>query len=139
MLPEAGTACYCGKMATSMGGAGTRTWNAVPLLAGFPGRQVLAATKEAPHARGRPLWTAAPPRLPHLAPEGSLHLQTARFKMTQQEGAAGGNNMVEAAQQVEIIDQGSRHREAYWYCFLSTLDALKYHIGMLLPQRGPLS
>ena len=110
MLPEAGTACYCGKMATSMGGAGTRTWIAAPLLAGFPRRQVLAATKEIPHARGRPLLAAAPPCLPHLAPEGSLHLQTARFKMTQQDGAAGGNNMVGAAQLIEIIDQGIESR-----------------------------
>ena len=110
MLPEAGTACYCGKMATSMGGAGTRTWNAAPLLAGFPGRQVLAATKEAPHSRARSLWAAAPRGLAQTALQGSLHLQTARFKMTQQDGAAGGNNMVGAAQLIEIIDQGIEMR-----------------------------
>ena len=42
--------------------------------------------------------------------KGSLHLQTARFKMTQQDGAAGGNNMVGAAQLIEIIDQGIESR-----------------------------
>ena len=110
MLPEAGMACYCGKMTTSMGGAETLTWNAVPLPAGFPGRHALAATKEAPHGRAWSLRAATPPWIPHLAPEGSLHLQTARFKMTQQDGAAGGNNMVGAAQLIEIIDQGIESR-----------------------------
>ena len=93
MLPEAGTACYCGKMATSMGGAGTRTWNAAPLPAGFPGRQVLAATKEAPHARGRPLLAAAPPCLPHCGPWCCTIPLIARFKMTKRDGAVGRNEV----------------------------------------------
>ena len=93
MLPEAGTACYCGKMTTSMGGAGTRTWNAAPLPAGFPGRQVLAATKEAPHARGRPLWAAAPPCLPLWAPYLCTIPLIARFKMTKRDGAVGRNEV----------------------------------------------
>ena len=93
MLPEAGMACYCGKMTTSMEGAGTRTWNAAPLPAGFPGRQVLAATKEAPHARGRSLWAATPPCLPLWAPYLCTIPLIARFKMTKRDGAVGRNEV----------------------------------------------
>ena len=76
-----------------MEGAGIRTWNAAPLPAGFPGRQVLAATKEAPHARGRPLWAAAPPCLPLWAPYWCTIPLIARFKMTKRDGAVGRNEV----------------------------------------------